>query len=164
MTAMDARPMVSLHAVNKHFGELHVLRNIELEVQPKEVVVVVGPSGSGKSTLCRSINRLETIDGGEIRVDGELLPVEGAALARLRADVGMVFQSFNLFAHRTILDNVALAPIKVRGMKKAAAEAEALELLDRAASPRRPTATPPSSRAASSSAPPSPVRSPCTPR
>jgi glutamate transport system ATP-binding protein len=123
--------MVSLHAVNKHFGELHVLQNIELEVQPKEVVVVVGPSGSGKSTLCRSINRLETIDGGEIRVDGEPLPVEGAALAKLRADVGMVFQSFNLFAHRTILDNVALAPIKVRGMKKADAEAEAMELLDR---------------------------------
>jgi glutamate transport system ATP-binding protein len=123
--------MVSLHAVNKHFGDLHVLKDIELQVREKEVVVVVGPSGSGKSTLCRSINRLETIDGGEIRVDGELLPVEGAALARLRADVGMVFQSFNLFAHRTILENVTLAPIKVRGLKKAAAEKEALELLDR---------------------------------
>jgi glutamate transport system ATP-binding protein len=123
--------MVSLHAVNKHFGDLHVLKDIELQVREKEVVVVVGPSGSGKSTLCRSINRLEAIDGGEIRVDGELLPVEGAALARLRADVGMVFQSFNLFAHRTILENVSLAPIKVRGLKKAAAEKEALELLDR---------------------------------
>ncbi|MFF1876717.1 amino acid ABC transporter ATP-binding protein [Leifsonia sp. NPDC058230] len=131
MTSTDARPMVSLHAVNKHFGELHVLKDIELQVGEKEVVVVVGPSGSGKSTLCRSINRLETIDEGEIRVDGELLPVEGAALARLRADVGMVFQSFNLFAHRTILENVTLAPIKVRGLKKAAAEKEALELLDR---------------------------------
>ncbi|GAA1446962.1 amino acid ABC transporter ATP-binding protein [Leifsonia poae] len=123
--------MVSLHAVNKHFGELHVLKDIELEVAPQEVVVVVGPSGSGKSTLCRSINRLETIDEGEIRVDGELLPVEGAALAKLRADVGMVFQSFNLFAHRTILDNITLAPIKVRGLKKAAAEAEAMTLLER---------------------------------
>jgi glutamate transport system ATP-binding protein len=123
--------MVSLRAVNKHFGELHVLKDIELQVQPKEVVVVVGPSGSGKSTLCRSINRLEAIDDGEIRVDGELLPVEGAALARLRADVGMVFQSFNLFAHRTILENVTLAPLKVRGTKKADAEREALELLDR---------------------------------
>ncbi|WP_308116542.1 amino acid ABC transporter ATP-binding protein [Leifsonia poae] len=133
MTATDARtqPMVSLHAVNKHFGELHVLKDIELTVQPREVVVVVGPSGSGKSTLCRSINRLETIDAGEIRVDGELLPVEGAALARLRADVGMVFQSFNLFAHRTILENVTLAPIKVRGAKKADAEKEAMELLAR---------------------------------
>ena len=131
MTSTDARPMVSLRAVNKHFGELHVLKDIELQVREKEVVVVVGPSGSGKSTLCRSINRLETIDDGEIRVDGELLPVEGAALARLRADVGMVFQSFNLFAHRTILENVTLAPIKVRGLKKAAAEKEAMELLDR---------------------------------
>lgn len=131
MNATDARPMVSLRAVNKHFGELHVLKDIELQVQPKEVVVVVGPSGSGKSTLCRSINRLEAIDDGEIRVDGELLPVEGAALARLRADVGMVFQSFNLFAHRTILENVTLAPLKVRGTKKADAEREALELLDR---------------------------------
>jgi glutamate transport system ATP-binding protein len=123
--------MVSLRAVDKHFGELHVLKSIDLDVAPREVVVVVGPSGSGKSTLCRSINRLETIDGGEIRVDGELLPQEGAALAKLRAEVGMVFQSFNLFAHRTILDNVALAPIKVRKVKKAEAERQAMELLDR---------------------------------
>ena len=113
------------------FGELHVLKSIDLDVAPREVVVVVGPSGSGKSTLCRSINRLETIDGGEIRVDGELLPQEGAALARRRAEVGMVFQSFNLFAHRTVLDNVALAPVKVRKVKKAEAERKALELLDR---------------------------------
>ncbi|WP_314149599.1 amino acid ABC transporter ATP-binding protein [uncultured Leifsonia sp.] len=131
MEAPNARPMVSLRAVDKHFGELHVLKSIDLDVAPREVVVVVGPSGSGKSTLCRSINRLETIDGGEIRVDGELLPQEGAALARLRAEVGMVFQSFNLFAHRTVLDNVALAPVKVRKVKKAEAERQALELLDR---------------------------------
>jgi glutamate transport system ATP-binding protein len=123
--------MVSLRGVDKHFGDLHVLRSIDLDVAPREVVVVVGPSGSGKSTLCRSINRLETIDGGEIRVDGELLPQEGADLARLRAEVGMVFQSFNLFAHRTILDNVALAPIKVRKVTKAEAERQALELLER---------------------------------
>ncbi|QIZ97210.1 amino acid ABC transporter ATP-binding protein [Leifsonia sp. PS1209] len=129
--APEQQLMVSLRAVDKHFGELHVLQNIDLDVQKREVVVVVGPSGSGKSTLCRSINRLETIDSGEIRVDGELLPVEGAGLARLRADVGMVFQSFNLFAHRTILDNVTLAPIKVRGTKKAEAEKEAMVLLDR---------------------------------
>ncbi|GAB3582900.1 amino acid ABC transporter ATP-binding protein [Leifsonia lichenia] len=129
--ASDQQLMVSLRAVDKHFGELHVLQNIDLDVHPQEVVVVVGPSGSGKSTLCRSINRLETIDSGEIRVDGELLPVEGAGLARLRADVGMVFQSFNLFAHRTILDNVTLAPIKVRGTKKAVAEKEAMVLLER---------------------------------
>ncbi|WP_348790070.1 amino acid ABC transporter ATP-binding protein [Leifsonia sp. NPDC080035] len=131
MEAPNARPMVSLRAVDKHFGELHVLKSIDLDVAPREVVVVVGPSGSGKSTLCRSINRLETIDGGEIRVDGELLPQEGASLARLRAEVGMVFQSFNLFAHRTVLDNVALAPVKVRKLKKAEAERQAMELLDR---------------------------------
>jgi glutamate transport system ATP-binding protein len=131
MTVSDTRPMVSLRGVDKHFGDLHVLKSIDLEVAAREVVVVVGPSGSGKSTLCRSINRLETIDGGEIRIDGELLPEEGAALARLRAEVGMVFQSFNLFAHRTILDNVTLAPLKVRGSKKAEAEKQAMELLDR---------------------------------
>ncbi|WP_278046539.1 amino acid ABC transporter ATP-binding protein [Leifsonia shinshuensis] len=131
METPHTRPMVSLRGVDKHFGDLHVLRSIDLEVAAREVVVVVGPSGSGKSTLCRSINRLETIDGGEIRVDGELLPQEGADLARLRAEVGMVFQSFNLFAHRTVLDNVALAPVKVRKVKKADAERQALELLDR---------------------------------
>ena len=131
METPNSHPMVSLRGVDKHFGDLHVLRSIDLDVAPSEVVVVVGPSGSGKSTLCRSINRLETIDGGEIRVDGELLPQEGADLARLRAEVGMVFQSFNLFAHRTILDNVALAPMKVRKVKKAEAERQALELLDR---------------------------------
>ncbi len=131
METPHTRPMVSLSGVDKHFGDLHVLRSIDLEVAAREVVVVVGPSGSGKSTLCRSINRLETIDSGEIRVDGELLPQEGADLARLRAEVGMVFQSFNLFAHRTVLDNVALAPVKVRRVKKAEAERQALELLDR---------------------------------
>jgi glutamate transport system ATP-binding protein len=123
--------MVTLNAVNKHFGELHVLKDISLQVQPREVVVVVGPSGSGKSTLCRAINRLESIDSGEIRIDGKRLPEEGAALASLRADVGMVFQSFNLFAHRTVLDNLTLAPTRVRTSKRAVAEAEAMALLDR---------------------------------
>ena len=123
--------MVSLRGVDKYFGELHVLRRIDLTVHASEVVVVVGPSGSGKSTLCRSINRLESIDAGEIRVDGELLPVEGPALAALRADVGMVFQSFNLFAHRTVLENVTLAPVNVRRVPKAEARQEAMELLDR---------------------------------
>jgi glutamate transport system ATP-binding protein len=123
--------MVSLRQVDKHFGSLHVLRGIDLEVAASEVVVVVGPSGSGKSTLCRTINRLETIDSGEIRVDGAGLPTEGAGLARLRADVGMVFQSFNLFAHRTVLDNVTLAPMQVRKAKRRDAEAEAMVLLDR---------------------------------
>ena len=123
--------MVSLRGVDKYFGDLHVLKHIDLTVRASEVVVVVGPSGSGKSTLCRSINRLESIDAGEIRVDGELLPVEGPALASLRADVGMVFQSFNLFAHRTVLENVKLAPVNVRRVPKAEAKREAMELLDR---------------------------------
>ncbi|WP_460518485.1 amino acid ABC transporter ATP-binding protein [Humibacter antri] len=123
--------MVRLEHVDKHFGELHVLKDINLQIAPREVVVIVGPSGSGKSTLCRTINRLETIDSGIIRVDGVALPEEGAALARHRAEVGMVFQSFNLFAHRTVLDNVALAPRKVRHVGKAAAETEAMTLLER---------------------------------
>ena len=125
------KALVELVDVNKHFGALHVLRDINLTVTQGEVLVVIGPSGSGKSTLCRAINRLETIDSGTIRVDGRPLPAEGKGLARLRADVGMVFQSFNLFAHKTVLDNVTLGPVKVRGMKRAAAKAEALELLDR---------------------------------
>nr|WP_202911463.1 MULTISPECIES: amino acid ABC transporter ATP-binding protein [Intrasporangiaceae] len=123
--------MVVLDHVNKHFGELHVLKDIDLTVHHGEVVVVVGPSGSGKSTLCRTINRLETFESGSISIDGKPLPDEGKDLARLRADVGMVFQSFNLFAHKTILENVTLGPIKVRGVKKAEAEQRARELLER---------------------------------
>ncbi|WP_340536824.1 amino acid ABC transporter ATP-binding protein [Nocardioides sp. GXZ039] len=124
-------PLVVLDDVNKWFGELHVLKDIDLSVRQGEVVVVIGPSGSGKSTLCRTINRLETIDGGTITLDGRPLPQEGKELAHLRADVGMVFQSFNLFAHKTILENVTLGPIKVRKQPKAEAEARAKELLDR---------------------------------
>ncbi len=127
----DAPPMVSMHQVQKHFGSLHVLQDIELEVSPGEVVVVIGPSGSGKSTLCRAINRLETIDEGTIEIDGQPLAAEGKQLAQLRADVGMVFQSFNLFAHKTILENVTLGPIKVRGMKKADADEKGMSLLKR---------------------------------
>ncbi|MGQ0630258.1 MAG: amino acid ABC transporter ATP-binding protein [Sporichthyaceae bacterium] len=126
-----ARPLVEMAQVNKHFGSLHVLREVNLSVARGEVVVVIGPSGSGKSTLCRAINRLEPIDSGTIRIDGVPLPEEGKALARLRADVGMVFQSFNLFAHKSVLDNVTLGPIKVRGKDKTAAEARGRELLDR---------------------------------
>ena len=120
-----------LAKVNKHFGALHVLRDIDLTVHRGEVVVVIGPSGSGKSTLCRAINRLETIDSGTIAVDGQPLPAEGKALARLRADVGMVFQSFNLFAHKTVLENVTLGPIKAKGMKRAEARVAAMALLER---------------------------------
>nr|WP_205629581.1 amino acid ABC transporter ATP-binding protein [Jiangella muralis] len=123
--------MVELRGVNKYFGALHVLRDIDLSVARGEVVVVIGPSGSGKSTLCRTINRLETIDSGTIAVDGRPLPAEGKALARLRADVGMVFQAFNLFAHKTVLQNVTLGPVKAKGVKKSEAEKTAMELLER---------------------------------
>lgn len=124
-------PIVRLAGVNKHYGALHVLNDINLDVVKGEVVVILGPSGSGKSTLCRAINRLETIDEGTIAIDGKKLPEEGKALARLRADVGMVFQSFNLFAHKTILENVTLGPIKVKGMKKSEADKLAMQLLER---------------------------------
>ncbi len=127
----DTTPMVSMRGVQKWFGDLHVLKDIDLEVAPAEVVVVIGPSGSGKSTLCRAINRLETINEGTIEIDGQALPEEGKGLAELRADVGMVFQSFNLFAHKTVLENVTLGPTKVRGTKQAAAGKRAHELLER---------------------------------
>jgi glutamate transport system ATP-binding protein len=127
----NGEPLVRLAGVNKWFGELHVLQDIDLTIDRGEVVVVIGPSGSGKSTLCRTINRLESIDKGEISVDGQRLPEEGKALARLRSDVGMVFQSFNLFAHKTILENVTLGPTKVRRQSKAEAEKRARELLER---------------------------------
>ena len=129
--ADSSRPMIQMRAVQKHFGALHVLKDIDLEVPRGQVMVVLGPSGSGKSTLCRTINRLEPIDSGAILVDGTPLPAEGKDLAQLRADVGMVFQSFNLFAHKTILENVTLGPIKVRGKNKKAAEELGLSLLDR---------------------------------
>jgi glutamate transport system ATP-binding protein len=124
-------PLVVVDDVNKHYGDLHVLKDINAVVNRGEVVVIIGPSGSGKSTLCRAINRLETIDSGVISIDGKELPAEGKALAKLRADVGMVFQSFNLFAHKTVLENVTLGPIKVRGMSRKDAEAKAMELLER---------------------------------
>ena len=127
----DNRPLVELTHVEKHYGDLHVLKDINLTVRKGEVLVIVGPSGSGKSTMCRTINRLETIDSGDIRIDGKPLPQEGKELAKLRAEVGMVFQSFNLFANKTILENVTLAPIKVRHMDKKAAEDLAMDLLGR---------------------------------
>ncbi|NUK21852.1 amino acid ABC transporter ATP-binding protein [Streptomyces lunaelactis] len=133
--ADDAVPaagdLVVLSNVNKHFGALHVLQDIDLTITRGEVVVVIGPSGSGKSTLCRAVNRLETIDSGDITIDGKPLPQEGKELARLRADVGMVFQSFNLFAHKTVLENVTLGQVKVRKMDKKAAAEKARALLDR---------------------------------
>ncbi|MFF3482733.1 amino acid ABC transporter ATP-binding protein [Streptomyces sp. NPDC002701] len=128
---MAVDPLIELRDVNKYFGELHVLRDIDLTVGRGEVVVVVGPSGSGKSTLCRAINRLESIRSGEILLDGQPLATEGKELARIRAEVGMVFQSFNLFAHKTVLQNVSLGQLKVRGRKRAEADRRSLELLDR---------------------------------
>lgn len=124
-------PVIELRHVNKHYGDLHVLKEINLSVKKGEVVVVIGPSGSGKSTLCRTINRLETIDSGEIFIDGVTLPEEGKQLAKLRSQVGMVFQSFNLFAHKTILENVTVAPIDVLHISKKEAKEEAMKLLKR---------------------------------
>ncbi|MDK1345100.1 amino acid ABC transporter ATP-binding protein [Streptomyces sp. 378] len=128
---MAVEPLIELRDVNKHFGDLHVLQDINLTVGRGEVVVVIGPSGSGKSTLCRAINRLETIESGEIVLDGQPLPEEGKPLARLRADVGMVFQAFNLFAHKTVLENLSLGQVKVRGRKKEEADKRSRELLER---------------------------------
>ncbi|MFJ9639064.1 amino acid ABC transporter ATP-binding protein [Streptomyces sp. NPDC101178] len=128
---MAVDPLIELRDVNKHFGELHVLQDINLTVGRGEVVVVIGPSGSGKSTLCRAVNRLETIESGSILIDGRPLPEEGKGLARLRAEVGMVFQSFNLFAHKTVLANVSLAQLKVRKRKKEEADRRSRELLER---------------------------------
>ena len=126
---MSEAPLVRIHDVNKYYGQNHVLKNINLSVNKGEVIILLGPSGSGKSTLCRTINRLETTSSGTITIDGKDLPQEGRDLAKLRAEVGMVFQSFNLFAHKTILDNVTLGPRKIRKLPKAEAEAEAMKLL-----------------------------------
>ncbi|WP_095661113.1 glutamate ABC transporter ATP-binding protein GluA [Corynebacterium glaucum] len=131
MTQATAEPMILIQDVDKHFGDFHALKNINLEVPRGQVIVVLGPSGSGKSTLCRTINRLETIDSGTIEIDGKALPEEGKELAKLRADVGMVFQQFNLFPHLTIRDNVTLGPTKVHKSKKADANKRADELLTR---------------------------------
>lgn len=124
-------PMIELRHVEKYYGNLHVLQDISLSVRKGEVVVIIGPSGSGKSTLCRSINRLETIDSGEILLEGAPIPREGKKLAELRAQIGMVFQSFNLFAHMTVLDNITLAPVDVLRKGRKEAREEALQLLER---------------------------------
>jgi glutamate transport system ATP-binding protein len=140
--ADTSRPMIQMHGVQKHFGDLHVLKNIDLEVPRGQVMVVLGPSGSGKSTLCRTINRLEPVDSGSILVDGTPLPAEGRDLAQLRADVGMVFQSFNLFSHKTVLQNLVMAPCHVKNVPKAAARERALALLERVGLPEKANAYP----------------------
>lgn len=124
-------PVIELRAVNKHFGDLHVLNDINLSVHKGQVIAIVGPSGSGKSTLCRTINRLETIDSGSIIIDGVEMPEEGKKLAQIRSQVGMVFQSFNLFAHKTVLENVMIGPTTVLHRPKKEVEQEALKLLAR---------------------------------
>ena len=124
-------PVIELRHVDKHYGDLHVLRDVSLSVRRGEVVVVIGPSGSGKSTMCRTINRLEIVDSGEILIEGEPLPQEGRDLTRMRAELGMVFQQFNLFAHMTVLDNVTLGPREVLGLSREDAESRAMELLAR---------------------------------
>ncbi len=131
MAEQNPVPVIEMRHVEKHFGQLHVLKDINLQIHKGEVVVVIGPSGSGKSTLCRTMNRLETIDSGEILIDGTPIPLEGRDLSRLRAQVGMVFQSFNLFAHKNILDNVTIGPVSVRKVPKKQAREEAMELLHR---------------------------------
>lgn len=131
MATRKDTPLISIEGVNKFFGAKQVLHNIDLHVMPGEVVVIVGPSGSGKSTLCRCINRLETISSGEISVAGMLQPEEGRALARYRSEVGMVFQSFNLFSHLTVLQNITIGPVKVLKRPREQADADARELLKR---------------------------------
>ena len=128
---MAGDPLVAIEGANKWFGDVHALVDVDLTVDMGEVVVVIGPSGSGKSTLCRAINRLEPVNEGSITIDGAPLPAEGRALARLRADVGMVFQSFNLFAHKTVLQNVMLGPTKVRKLAKEEARSRSMALLER---------------------------------
>ena len=131
MEHVDETPVIELRHVDKHYGDLHVLRDINLKIARGEVLVVIGPSGSGKSTMCRTINRLETIDSGEVLIEGKPLPSEGRELAAMRSELGMVFQQFNLFAHKTILENVTMGPIEVLHMKREEAEARAMELLAR---------------------------------
>ncbi|MFI2230142.1 amino acid ABC transporter ATP-binding protein [Nocardia testacea] len=127
----QAGPLISMRGVTKTFGTATVLRDIDLDIAKGEVVVVIGPSGSGKSTLCRTINRLETISGGTITFRGEPLPESNAGLKRVRADIGMVFQSFNLFPHVTVLQNVTFAPMRIRKLTRADAEQRATALLER---------------------------------
>ncbi len=128
---MEDTPIIQLKNIQKHFGSLHVLKGVSLSVRRGEVVVIIGPSGSGKSTLCRTINRLETVDSGEVLIEGKPIPQEGKELAALRSQIGMVFQQFNLFEHKKVIDNVSLAPIEVLHEKKDIARARAMELLKR---------------------------------
>lgn len=134
--------VIEFRKVNKWFGQLHVLKDVDLTIEAGSVVVICGPSGSGKSTLIRCVNRLETIQSGDIVVDGLLISAGNFDPAKLRANVGMVFQSFNLYPHMTVLQNITLAPIKVKGLAKTEAEKVALDLLDRVGIPDKAGAFP----------------------
>src|SRR5210317_1631841 len=123
--------MISFKNVNKWYGDLHVLNKIDLEVAQGEVVVVCGPSGSGKSTLIRCINRLEPIQEGELIVDGMMVHDKKTNMTKVRAEIGFVFQSFNLYPHMSALENTTIAPIKVRNVSKAEAEKLGREMLTR---------------------------------
>ncbi len=127
----EGSSLVELRSVRKSFGENVVLDGIDLAIGRGEVIVIAGPSGSGKSTMLRCINGLETVDEGEVRFDGRPVSGSGKALARLRAEIGMVFQQFNLFAHKSVMDNVTLAPMEVKGLSKADARARGQKLLER---------------------------------
>ncbi|KZE51706.1 polar amino acid ABC transporter ATP-binding protein [Brevibacillus parabrevis] len=129
--------MISFHQVNKHYGSFHVLKNIDLHINQGEVVVVIGPSGSGKSTMVRCINRLETVTSGELLVDGVKVNDKHTDINKLRRDIGMVFQHFNLYPHKTVLENITLAPIKVLGVSKQEAEETALYYLEKVGIPEK---------------------------
>jgi polar amino acid transport system ATP-binding protein len=143
MNGEAPEPLVKLTGIVKHFGRQPVLRGVDLQVWPGEVVVVIGPSGSGKTTLLRSVNHLEEVDSGTVVIDGQLVgyqlsrrgdclhPSSARQIARIRRDIGMVFQSFNLFPHMTVLENIVEAPVKIRREPRREAVAHAMELLDR---------------------------------
>ncbi len=135
-------PMIDIRKVNKWFGDLHVLRNVSMRVDRGEVVVVIGPSGSGKSTLLRCVNRLEPVQEGEVLVEGRALDDPKLDVNRLRAEIGVVFQSFNLFPHLSVMQNLVLAPMKVRRMDRASAERKAEELLAKVGIPEKADAPP----------------------
>ena len=130
-------PIIICRDVNKWFGDYHALRDVSLEVMPREVVVVIGPSGSGKSTLIRCLNRLEEHEEGDIIIDGMRMGSDLRNIAAIRREIGMVFQQFNLFPHLSVLDNIMLAPIQVRGWSRAQSEAKARELLQRVGIPEQ---------------------------
>ena len=137
-----AAPLVELRSVRKSFGDNVVLDDIDLAIAPGEAVVVAGPSGSGKSTMLRCINGLEGVDSGEVRFDGKRVDPDSKSIGRMRADIGMVFQQFNLFPHKTVLQNITLAPVKVKGLDPAAAKARARELLQTVGIPEKADASP----------------------